>query len=212
MSTSSATSLLFTEDPEETNPVFSYTAIANEVFDCLHSVLYFKHDKVLSYHKSFPGFIFDHAHSGEFWCDKAKHHQCLTVSCFQVMEGLQFNMANIPSSFIFDCNNHALTGEVEQNISPVLSYSCQNWDHHLSATKLTLYDSLHKTLSRFLQLRALFWIEVMNLLDSCGHCHPMLQTAHEWVIKSKASVVWNEKFMLILPGCLGQDTITGKPH
>ena len=156
--------------------------------------------------------IFDHARSGEFWCDKAKHHQCLTVSCFQVMEGLQFNMANIPSSFIFDCNNHALTGEVEQNISPVLSYSCQNWDHHLSATKLTLYDSLHKTLSRFLQLHALFWIEVMNLLDSCGHCHPMLQTAHEWVIKSKASVVWNEKFMLILPGCLGQDTITGKPH
>ena len=88
LSTSSATSLLFTEDPEETDPLFSYTTVANKVFDCLHSVLYFECNKVLSYHKSFPDFIFDHARSGEFWCDRAKHHQCLTISCFRVMEGL----------------------------------------------------------------------------------------------------------------------------
>jgi hypothetical protein len=192
LSTSSATSLIFTEDPEETNPVFSYTTIANKVVDCLHSVLYFQHDKVFSYHKSFPDFIFDYARSGEFWCDKAKHHRCLTISCFQIMEGLQFNIANIPSSFIFDCDNHALAGEVEQNIPTILSYSCRNWNHHLSTTKSIPHDPLHMILSEFLQLRALFWIEAMNLLDLRGHCHPMLQTAHEWVINSKASVVWNE--------------------
>ena len=49
-------------------------------------------------------------------------------------------------------------------------------------------------LSEFLQLRALFWIEVMNLLDSCGRCYPMFQTAREWVIESKASVVHKEKY------------------
>jgi len=189
LSTLSTTSLLFMEDPGETDPLFSYTTVANEVFDCLHSVLYFEHNKVLSYHKSFPDFMFNHAQSGEFWCDKAKHHRCLTISCFRAMEGLRFNIANIPSSFIFDCDNHALIGEVEQNISSVLSYSCRNWDYHLSATKPTPHESLHKTLSEFLQLRALFWIEAMNLLDSRKHCHPMLQTAHEWVIESKASAV-----------------------
>jgi hypothetical protein len=212
VSTSSATSLFFTEDPEEIDPVFSYTTIANKVVDCLHSVLYFEHDKVFSYHKSFSDFIFDHARSGEFWCDKAKHHRCLTVSCFRIMKGLRFNIANIPSSSIFDCDNHALAGEVEQNISLVLSYSCQNWDHHLSATKPTSCDPLHMILSEFLQLQALFWIEVMNLLDSRGHCHSMLQTAYEWVIKSKASVVWNKEFVLTLLKYSEHDAIIRKPH
>jgi len=189
LSTSSAASLLFTEDPEEPDPEFSYTKIANDVFDRLHSVLYIERDKVLSYHKSFPDFIFDHARSGKFWCDKARVHRRLTDSCFRVMEGLQFNIANIPSSFIFDRDNCALAGEVERNIPPVLSYSCRNWDHHLSATKSTPSEPLHETLSEFLQLRALFWIEAMNLLDSRGRCYPMCQKAREWVIESKASVV-----------------------
>jgi hypothetical protein len=190
LSISSATGLLFTEDPEETDPAFSYTEIANEVFYRLHSVLYVERDKVLSYHKSFPDFIFDQARSRRFWCDKVKHHRHLTDSCFRVMEGLRFNIANIPSSFIFDSNNPALAGEVERNIPHALSYSCRNWDHHI--TKSTPSDHLHEILSKFLQLRALFWIEVMNLLDSRGHCYPMLQTVHEWVIQSKASVVLNE--------------------
>ena len=191
VSTLSATSLLFTDDPEDPDPVFSYTTIAKTIVDCLHSVLYFDHDKVLSYHKSFPDFIFDHTRSREFWCDQAKHHRHLTVSCFQIMEQLRFNIANIPSSFIFDCDNHALADEVKQNISSVLSYSCRNWEHHLSATKSIPYDPLYKTLTEFLQLRALFWIEVMNLLDLRRHCHPMLQMAYKWVIESKASTVCN---------------------
>ena len=105
------------------------------------------------------------------------------------MKELRFNIANIPSSFIFDCDNHALADEVEQNISSILSYSCRNWEHHLSATKSIPYDPLYKTLTEFLQLCALFWIEVMNLLDLRRHCHPMLQMACKWVIESKASVV-----------------------
>jgi hypothetical protein len=193
LSTSCATSLLFMEDPEETDPVFSYTTIANEVFDCLHSVLYVEDDKVLSYHKSFPDFLFDHARSGEFWCDKAKHHRHLTNFLLPGHGGVADSTLPISHHhFIFDCDNHALAGEVEQNISPVLSYSCRNWDHHLSGTKSIPCDPLHNTLSEFLQLHALFWIEVMNLLDLRGRCHPMLQTAHEWVIESKASVDWNK--------------------
>ncbi|KDR71408.1 hypothetical protein GALMADRAFT_143693 [Galerina marginata CBS 339.88] len=103
-----ATSLSFMEDHEEIDPMFSFAPIANKVVNHLHSVLYVERDKVFSYHKSFPDFIFDHARSGEFWCDKATHHRRLTDSCFWVMEGLQFNIANIPSSFIFDQDNHAL--------------------------------------------------------------------------------------------------------
>ncbi|PPQ90908.1 hypothetical protein CVT25_007869, partial [Psilocybe cyanescens] len=164
-------------------------SIVDGVLKSLHAVLYTENNKVFSYHKSFSDFIFDCAPSKEpFRCDKAKHHQLLTDSCFRVMEGLRFNIANIPSSFIFDCDNRALAGEVERNIPPVLSYSCRNWDHHLSATEPTKLNPLHKMLAEFLQLRTLFWIEAMNLLHSRGRCYSMLQTAREWVIESKASV------------------------
>jgi hypothetical protein len=168
------------------------TEIADGVLKSIHAVLYTQNDKVFSYHKSFPDFIFDLARSGEFWCDKATHHRRLTDSCFRVMEGLRFNIANIPSSFVFDRDNHALAGEVERNIPPVLRYSCRNWDHHLSATTSIPCDPLLETLSEFLQLRGLFWIEAMNLLDSRGHCYPMFQMARQWVMESEASVIQNE--------------------
>jgi hypothetical protein len=168
------------------------TEIANNVLKSLHALLYSEDNKVLSYHKSFPDFIFDCTRSKEFWCDKAAYHCHLTNSCFQVMKGLKFNIANIPSSFIFDRDNQALAGEIEQNISPVLSYSCRNWDHHLSASDLAFSNPIHEMLSEFLQLRALFWIEAMNLLGLRGHCYPMFRTAHDWVIKSQASIVQKE--------------------
>jgi len=41
-------------------------------------------------------------------------------------------------------------GGVDKNISAALSYSCQNWDYHLSGTKSTPYEPLHKTLSEFM--------------------------------------------------------------
>ncbi|PPQ84461.1 hypothetical protein CVT25_007992, partial [Psilocybe cyanescens] len=161
-------------------------SIVDGVLKSLHAVLYIENNKVFSYHKSFSDFIFDRAPSKEpFRCNKAKHHQLLMDSCFRVMEGLRFNIANIPSLFILDHDNHALAGEVERNIPSVLSYSCHNWDHHLSAIKPTSSNPFHKTLAEFLQLRTLFWIEAMNLLRSCKHCYSMLQTAHKWVIESK---------------------------
>ena len=103
--------------------------------------------------------------------------------------GLKFNIANITSSFLLDCDNSTLLDAVKQNIPPVLSYSCQNWDHHLSAVASTDSDALLDILSEFLQLYVLFWIEAMNLLGSRGLCDRMLQTAHEWVVKLQVSVL-----------------------
>ena len=183
-STSVVSHLLFPSD---------YTDVAEKLFSDLHAVLYAEHGRVLAYHKSFSDFLFDERRSAEFWCDPGTHHRLLTDSCFRVMKkGLRFNIIDIPSSFVLDRENDALAGGVERNISPVLHYSCRNWDHHLSATKPTPCDPLHETLSEFLQLRALFWIEAMNLLDSRGRCYPMFQRAREWVIESKASVMHKE--------------------
>ena len=179
-STSVIADLLFTSD---------YTDVAEKLLSDLHAVLYTEDGRVLAYHKSFSDFIFDRARSEDFWCDQTTHHRLLTDCCFRIMTvGLRFNIANISSSFIMDKNNSELADAIKTNIPPVLSYSCRNWSYHLSTTTVTTPDRLHDTLSDFLKIRALFWIEAMNLLGLRGHCKPMLQTAHEWVVKVKVIV------------------------
>ncbi|KDR66491.1 hypothetical protein GALMADRAFT_106436 [Galerina marginata CBS 339.88] len=182
-STSIVAELLFPpdEDEDETDPAFSCTEIADSVLAGLHAVLYTENEKVFSYHKSFTDFIFEQNRAKEFWCDQAKHHRLLTDSCFRIMNGLKFNIADIESSFVLDCDNSALPETVKKNITPVLSYSCRNWDYHLSAVAPIDSNGLREKLSEFLQLRVLFWMEALNLLGSRGQCERMLQKAYKWV-------------------------------
>ena len=150
----------------------------------LHAVLYTEHERVLFYHKSFSNFLFDRERSGEFWCDQTTQHWLLTESCFRVMEAeLRFNIANIPSSFILDRDNDRLAVEVGQNISTVLAYSCRSWSHHMCFGDLVTPNPPCERLSEFLHLRALFWMEVMNLLGLRGRCHAMLRKVSSWVKK-----------------------------
>jgi len=160
----------------------SYEKGADDVLKKLHAVLYSKNGQVLWYHKSFPDFLFDRDRSEEFWCDQAEHHQRLTDCCFRAMkEGLRFNICNIGSSFVFDRDNPTLSDAIKDNISSTLSYSCRNWDRHLSFTLSSTSGSLQEALLEFVKLRAIFWIEAMNLLELCGLCDPMLRTASKWV-------------------------------
>ena len=162
----------------------SFTKLIDAVLAQLYAVLYIEHDKVLWYHKSFPDFLFDPVRSKKFWCNKVEHHQHLMKSCFQIMKsGLQFNIANIPSSYVLDSDNSMLPDAVKHNISPFLSYSCRNWDYHLCAIEIQDVAPICKTLSEFLKLSVLFWIEAMNLLGACGLCDLMLRNACKWVMK-----------------------------
>ena len=180
--------------PDKTNSTLSHTEIADGVLKSLHAVFYTENDKVLTYHKSFADFIFDQNRAKKFWCDQAKHHRLLIDSCFRVMDGLKFNIANIESSFLLDRDNSALPNAVKQNITPALSYSCRNWEYHLSAAASIDSDALCDTLSKFLQLRVLFWIEAMNLLGSCSECNEMLQRARKWV--PNVSEILTEYFVI----------------
>lgn len=197
-STSIVNELLLTDDFDsdsasvpETNPAVAETSIADDTLQRLYAVLYTENNKVLWYHRSFPDFLFDSNRSKEFWCNQAEHHQFLMDSCFRVMkEGLRFNIANIESSFVFDHNNSKLPDAVTDNISLTLSYSCRNWDQHLSSTTLSALDPWHETLSEFLRCHALFWIEAMNLLGWCGLCEQMLRKASKWV--KNASLIFSE--------------------
>ncbi|RXW14464.1 hypothetical protein EST38_g11392 [Candolleomyces aberdarensis] len=184
-STSTATTLLIPQQPGKA-PAQPSTSVADDVLSRLCAVLYCDNLRnILSYHKSFPDFMFDQHRSKEYWCDQATHHRHLTEACFQVMKtGLKFNIADIPSSFIFDAEDDQLPSRVERNIPPALIYSSRNWSHHLSLVASTASDEpLLETLADFLRLRALFWIEAMNLLKVPGLCDPMLRAARGGMIR-----------------------------
>ncbi|KAF9472429.1 hypothetical protein BDN70DRAFT_887004 [Pholiota conissans] len=170
------------EDPD-------FTKTISHVLASLHAVLYTQNHMVLSYHKSFTDFMFDQNRAKHFWCDTLQFHLLLSNSCFRVMDiGLKFNIANIESSFILDQDNLALPDAVKENILPVLRYSCFNWGYHLAKTNS---HKLVDTLSRFLKLPVLFWVEAMNLMGSCGLCERMLHNAHKLFTNNNSSLANN---------------------
>ena len=192
---------LCTADPTSASVVAALVLDGNDedaraVLPDLHAVLYNQDDRVFWYHASFLDFIFTEARSdfriGEkdfaFSCNEPAHHSLLGESCFSIMKneksGLRFNMGNIKSSFLFDRDNAiALSEQINQNISAVLRYSSSHWTHHLPLPQLVNTDNLCFCILDFLQIRVLFWIEVMNLLGLSNQCTPMLQFAREWVLK-----------------------------
>ena len=203
-STSVVLDLLFTSD---------YNDVADKLLSDLHAVLYRKHGRVLAYHKSFSDFIFDQHRSGIFWCNQGMHHRLLADACFRCMkDGLRFNIASIPSSFVPDVDNPMLADAVRENIYPVLEYSCRNWSNHVSAATSIIPDRLGDSISEFLELRALFWIEAMNLLHLRSLCGLMLQTVHDWVISSQVSFLSFEYPVTHLPCHLGQLIISRRAN
>ena len=148
----------------------------------LHAVLYIEHGRVLAYHKSFSDFIFDRDRSHEFWCNQEAQHRQLAESCFRVMKvGLKFNIANIPSSFILDLDNVTLRAEVDRNITAVLRYACQHWSYHLCSSGPISDEPFSHVLTDFLDIRALFWMEAMNLLGLAALCDSRLRDASRWI-------------------------------
>ncbi|TEB33393.1 WD40 repeat-like protein [Coprinellus micaceus] len=180
---------------EDTGGFTDSTNPADDVIALLHGVLYTDQNHLVRfYHKSFADFIFDKTRSAQFACDQANNNQLLTRHCFRVMTScLRFNIANIPSSFVFDSDNADLQDEVNRNISPELGYACQSWSHHL--VRCLPFPVLFAVVFDFLQLRVLFWIETMNLLGVVTHCGPHLQKASEWVKTHEGDNVLTEQLM-----------------
>ena len=150
--------------------------VARAVVQDLHAVLYTQGNRVFWYHGSFPDFIFNPSRSNfenfGFSCNENAHHDLLGESCFRVMKSsLRFN-----------------------NVSSVLEYSSRHWIHHMPSPQMQS-SNLRFCISEFLQIRVLFWIEVMNLLKSRNQCTPMLQRAREWVLK--VWIVWFELYFKI---------------
>ena len=178
--------------------------VAKVVVDDLHSVLYFKGNRVFWYHASFPDFMFDKerskfkisdgsgtgSHEVDMSCNAAAHHAFLSHSCFRIMNSdLRFNICNLPSSYLLDAEVHDLSHRVQENISNAVEYSSRYWVQHLHRADSSGQEAQQSRLRDFLRVWVLFWIESMNLLGSKAQCALMLQRAHEWVVKVGKSLM-----------------------
>jgi hypothetical protein len=150
----------------------------------LHSVLYVKDGLIFWYHASFPDFIFNSsrsnfqfmvsrtkAHDFEFTCNEDSQQTWLRNLCFSKLKELRFNMSSMLSSFDLD-------EDYDYSPDALLVYSAMNWSHHLPIAGDT---SSADNIGEFLNLRALFWIELMNIIKRAGNCVSILERAQRWV-------------------------------
>jgi hypothetical protein len=164
------------------------------VVDELRAVLYVKDYRVFWYHASFPDFIFSQARSGsvplgidssavDIHCDEAAHNARLAHSCFRIMKShLRFNICDLTSSFLLDSKVPDLKDRIRANISDSLRYACLHWAQHLAQTSS---EDGRTDIREFLELRVLFWIEAMNLLNSRALCSPVLTQARKYILQVK---------------------------
>ena len=130
-------------------------------------------------HASFPEFLMDENRSGEFFVDLSHIHEDLAFSSLRVMENrLQFNICQLPSSYLPNSEISDLAERVKKYISPELSYSCRFWTDHLREFNLPLTEAVR---AFFNHERFLFWLEALSLLKAINTCTSSLSSVIQWV-------------------------------
>ncbi|KAF5370371.1 hypothetical protein D9758_006962 [Tetrapyrgos nigripes] len=144
-----------------------------EVIRELYSVLYIadSDQAIYTLHASFPDYIRTKGRAKEaFWCNEELYHTILGKACFKnMMEKLEFNIGEIPSSFLMDKD----VPDRLKNIDETLEYSCTYWPHHFSGSNLE--RDIVEVWERFMKDRSIFWIEAMNLLTRIPEAYDGLQ-------------------------------------
>ncbi|CUA73613.1 Notchless protein homolog 1 [Xenopus laevis] [Rhizoctonia solani] len=139
---------------------------------------------VTTLHASFPDYLTDHSRSGKsIWhCDAAVHHQVLAQRCLEYIRDTrpQFNICQLPSSYLYDSEVEDLDARIEKFISAPLRYACLYWSAHLGASESTTVSTLLTGLEEFLATNLLLWLEVMNLTKSISTSPGELTTVKRW--------------------------------
>ncbi|KAJ6583520.1 WD40-repeat-containing domain protein [Mycena vulgaris] len=175
-------------------PELSFKATSKEevlaLRRALHSVLYLSPSgHIYPYHKSFVDFMGDpsrfvNQEHATIRCLAPEVQVHLTKTCFRLMDGLRFNICDLPSSFLNDSEIPDLPSHITQSISSALRYACCHWAAHLSKIQTedqTKREGIVTLVKRWLNERLLFWFEAMNLLKSMNKCYKSLLTAHRWI-------------------------------
>jgi hypothetical protein len=132
-------------------------------------------------HASFRDFLTDKPSSGQFFIDLSKAQRDLAFASLRVMEhGLRFNICDLKSSYLPNCEDPGLQERVQKCIPLHLSYSSRFWMSHV---RITVFDKeLAKEVKLFFDHeRLFFWLELLALINALSGAVPALSLFPQWL-------------------------------
>ena len=133
-------------------------------------------------HASFSEFLTDPDRSGDFFVDVDSIHNDLAFASLGIMtEKLQFNICDLPSSYLPNSEICDLDYHVKKCIPPELAYSCRFWTEHVRDGPFN--SALAVEVRAFLDNEGfLFWFEALSLLKLVNTCAGLLSFLIQWVM------------------------------
>ena len=136
---------------------------------------------VRPFHKSFPDFIIDpdRCTNRRFHISPPDHHLQLLINCLKLMDRLlESNMCKLPDG-VANSDIGDLKERIERHIDPALRYACRSWHMHLVDRHTEKVDTREFTsaLRRFLEMKFLFWLEVLSVLGAVRNAVDALRAA-----------------------------------
>ena len=138
-------------------------------------------------HLSFAEFMCDRRRCHEsFVIDLTTQNQIMTLACLHIMKaGLRFNICNLESSYLRN-DDLDLAPRIKRFISTHLLYACCFWAEHLSTTEFNL--ELRDVVQEFMEVRLLYWLEVLSLVKRYNIASRALLLIGEWIRVSESSL------------------------
>ena len=138
---------------------------------------------VLPFHKSFRDFIINPSRctNQRFCISPPDHHLDLLIGCLGSMnKGLEKNICKLPDA-VMNEEVDDLQERVGQYIDNCLQYACRSWHKHLAYINVAPDQILRITpaLQQFLEIKFLFWLEVLSVLDATSEAVGALKVAAE---------------------------------
>ena len=129
-------------------------------------------------HLSFAEFVSNPKRGNEFAVDHTTHSQIMTLACLNIMkEGLRFNICQLGTSHLRN-DDLNLTDRLKTAIPSHLSYACTFWTEHLQSATAEV-DTLSEV-REFMQIRLLYWLEVLSLIKQVTTAFRALMLIGEW--------------------------------
>ena len=137
------------------------------------------------FHKSFREFITDPTRCTDrrFYVSPLDHHAELLIGCLDLLNrALGKNMCNLPDAVTND-EVENLRERAEQYITCGLRYACESWYKHLVDAHAVPDHTLEMTtvLSRFLEEKFVFWLEVLSVFGTIREAIEALEAAAKWL-------------------------------
>ncbi|KAI0340418.1 hypothetical protein BDW22DRAFT_1312290, partial [Trametopsis cervina] len=130
-------------------------------------------------HTSLLDFLTDPRRSGDYYVEPYRENGPLAQASLQtIIDGLQFNICHIESSYVANKDIPNLAEQIKTHISPALSYAYRFWDYHVCKCEDAVV--IKSDVCRFFDHSVLAWLEAMSLLGMVNTIVVRMRHLREW--------------------------------